>query len=52
MMNGRPYELPEGKAGASTLEKVGIGAATLVGIGVLVVGTGLLVIATSDSSDD
>lgn len=52
MMNGKPYALPEGTANASTLGKVGIGAAALVGIGVLVVGTGLIIIASSDSSDE
>ncbi len=52
MMNGKPHQLPEGTSNASTLGKVGIGAAALVGIGVLVVGTGLIIIASSDSSDE
>ncbi len=51
MMNGKPYDLPEGKANASTAEKVGIGVGALVGIGALVIGTGLVIIATSDGSD-
>lgn len=50
MMNGRPYNLPTNTANASTLGKVGIGAAVLVGIGVLVVGTGLIIIASSGGS--
>lgn len=51
MMNGKPYELPQGTANASTLGKVGIGAAVLVGAGLLVVGTGLIIIASSDSEE-
>lgn len=51
MMNGMPYDLPEDTANASTLGKVGIGAAVLVGVGLLVVGTSLVLIATQDPAE-
>ncbi len=51
MMNGQPFDLPESTANASTVEKVGIGAAVLFGAGLLVVGTGLVIIASSDSAE-
>ena len=51
MMNGKPFALPEGTANASTAGKLGIGAAVLVGVGFLVVGTGLIIIASSDSDE-
>lgn len=51
MMNGKPFDLPEGRANASDLEKVAIGAAVLVGIGVLVAGASLIAIATSDPAE-
>lgn len=51
MMNGKPFDLPESTANASTAGKVGIGAAVLVGAGLLVVGTGLIIIASSDSDE-
>lgn len=51
MMNGKPFDLPESTANASTAGKVGIGAAVLVGAGLLVAGTGLIIIASSDSDE-
>lgn len=51
MMNGKPYELPEGKANASTLGKAGIGVAVIAGVVVIAFGALLIATASSDPAE-
>ncbi len=51
MMNGKPYDLPEDTANASTLGKVGIGAAVIGGIVVIAFGALLIATAASDPAE-
>lgn len=51
MMNGKPYELPQGTANASTMGKVGIGAAVIGGIVVIAFGALLIATAASDPAE-